>query len=341
VEVSRFTRQLAAMTSAGLPLVQCLDILKSQVASKNFSQIIQQVSGDIQVGSSLADALSKHPRVFDPLFCNMVAAGEASGNLDGVLNRVAEYKEKAEKIMRKIKGALTYPVIIIFIVIGLSAVMLTFVIPIFAKMFKDLGGTLPLPTQIVMGISDLLVHNLVYIIILLIGASFAFVAYYRTAGGRYNIDSLTLRVPIIGDLVRKTAVGRFSETLSTLLTSGVTILDAITITAKTAGNKVLEKGLLRVAEKITGGMTIADPLRETGVFPQMVIQMIAVGEKTGDLSGMLIKIAEFYTEEVDAAVESLTAVLEPIMIILVGGIVGGMLIAMYLPIFNMIGAVGD
>jgi type IV pilus assembly protein PilC len=311
------------------------------VASKNFSQIIQQVSGDIQVGSSLADALSKHSRVFDPLFCNMVAAGEASGNLDGVLNRVAEYKEKSERIVRKIKGALTYPIIIIFIVIGLSGIMLTFVIPIFAKMFKDLGGTLPLPTQIVMTLSDLLVHNLIYIIIFVIAASVAFVTYYRTPGGRYNIDFLTLKLPILGELVRKTAVGRFSETLSTLLTSGVTILDAITITAKTAGNKVLEKGLLRVAEKITGGMTIADPLRETGVFPQMVIQMIAVGEKTGDLSGMLIKIAEFYTEEVDAAVESLTAVLEPIMIILVGGIVGGMLIAMYLPIFNMIGAVGD
>jgi type IV pilus assembly protein PilC len=338
-EVSRFTRQLAAMTSAGLPLVQCLDILKSQVTSKMFSQKIQQIIGDIQVGSTLADALSKHSRIFDALFCNMVAAGEASGNLDGVLNRVAEYQEKSARIIRKIKGALTYPVIIIGIVIGLSAIMLTFVIPIFAKMFQDLGGTLPLPTQIVMGISNLVVHNIVYIIIFLIAGSVAFVAYYRTEAGRYNIDFLTLRVPIIGDLVRKTAVGRFSETLATLLTSGVTILDAISITAKTAGNKVLEKGLMRVAEKITGGMTIADPLRETGVFPSMVIQMIAVGEKTGDLSGMLVKIAEFYTEEVDAAVESLTSILEPIMIIIVGAVVGGMLIAMYLPIFNMIGSV--
>ena len=338
-EISRFTRQLAAMTSAGLPLVQCLDILKSQVQSKIFSQKIQQISGDIQVGSTLADALSKHSKIFDALYCNMVAAGEASGNLDGVLNRVAEYQEKSARLMRKIKGALTYPAIIMVIVIGLTTVMLTFVIPIFAAMFKDLGGTLPLPTQIVMDLSHLVTSKSPFIILFLVGASFAFVTYYRTEGGHYYIDSLILKLPIIGDLVRKTAVGRFSQTLATLLTSGVTILDAMSITAKTAGNKVLEKGLLRVTEKITGGMTIADPLRETGVFPPMVIQMIAVGEKTGDISSMLVKIAEFYNEEVDAAVESLTAVIEPIMIILVGIVVGGMLIAMYLPIFNMIGSV--
>jgi type IV pilus assembly protein PilC len=340
-EISRFTRQLAAMTSAGLPLVQCLDILKSQVQSKIFAQKIQQISGDIQVGSTLADALSKHSKIFDPLYCNMVAAGEASGNLDGVLNRVAEYQEKSARLMRKIKGALTYPAIIMVIVIGLTTVMLTFVIPIFAAMFKDLGGTLPLPTQFVMDLSNMVTSKSPFIILFLIAVAVAFVSYYRTEGGHYNVDFMILRLPIIGDLTRKTAVGRFSQTLATLLTSGVTILDAMSITAKTAGNKVLEKGLMRVLEKITGGMTIADPLRETGVFPPMVIQMIAVGEKTGDISAMLVKIAEFYNEEVDAAVESLTAIIEPIMIILVGIIVGGMLIAMYLPIFNMIGSVSS
>jgi type IV pilus assembly protein PilC len=338
-DVSRFTRQLAAMTSSGLPLVQCLDILVSQTENKMFSQKIQQISSDIQVGSTLADAMSKHSGVFNSLYCNMVAAGEASGNLDGVLNRIAEYQEKSAKTMRKIKGALTYPVIVLCIVVGLTAVMLTFVIPIFAGMFRDLGGTLPLPTQIVMSISDFLVHNIVYIILFLIAAAVSVFLYYRTESGHYNIDFALLRFPILGDLVRKTAVGRFSQTLATLLTSGVTILDALSITAKTAGNKVLEKGLMRVLEKISGGMTIAEPLKDTGVFPAMVTQMIAVGEKTGDLSGMLAKISEFYTEEVDAAVESLTAVIEPIMIIIVGIVVGGMLVAMYLPIFSMVGAI--
>jgi type IV pilus assembly protein PilC len=338
-DVSRFTRQLAAMTSAGLPLVQCLDILVTQTENKTFSQKIQQISSDIQVGSTLADALSKHSSIFNALFCNMVAAGEASGNLDGVLNRVAEYQEKSAKLIRKIKGALTYPVIVLCIVVGLTAVMLTFVIPIFAQMFKDLGGTLPLPTQIVMNISAFITSKIVFIILFLISASVSTVLYYKTEGGHYNVDYMLLRIPIIGELTRKTAVSRFSQTLATLLTSGVTILDALAITAKTAGNKVLEKGLLKVLEKISGGTSIADPLRETGVFPAMVTQMIAVGEKTGDLSGMLAKIAEFYTEEVDAAVESLTSILEPIMIIIVGAVVGGMLIAMYLPIFNMIGSV--
>ncbi|HUI93804.1 MAG TPA: type II secretion system F family protein [Chitinivibrionales bacterium] len=336
-EVSRFTRQLAAMTSAGLPLVQCLDILVGQIANKNFSQKVQQVSADIQVGSSLADALSKHSGVFNSLYCNMVAAGEASGNLDGVLNRIAEYLEKGDRLVRKIKSALTYPVIIIFIIFGLSAVMLTFVIPMFAQMFKDMGAVLPLPTRIVMGISDAITHNIVFIIPGIIIFIVSFTLYYRNPIGRYNIDFLLLRAPVIGELQRKTAVSRFSQTLATLLTSGVTILDAMSITAKTAGNKVLEKGLMRVFERISGGMTIADPLKDVGLFPPMVIQMIAVGEKTGDLSGMLTRISEFYTEEVDAAVESLTAIIEPIMIVIVGIVVGGMLIAMYLPIFSMIG----
>jgi type IV pilus assembly protein PilC len=338
-DVSRFTRQLAAMASAGLPLVQCLDILVSQTEKKTFATKIQQISSDIQVGSTLADALSKHPQIFNSLYCNMVAAGEASGNLDGVLNRIAEYQEKSEQLIRKIKNALTYPVMVGIIAIGITAVMLTFVIPTFAQMFMDLGGTLPLPTRIVMGISNFFRANLLYLIIIIAGLVVGYVLYYKTENGRFNIDLLKLKLPIFGELVRKSSISRFSQTLSTLLTSGVTILDALSITAKTAGNRVLEKGLIKVLEKITGGMTIAEPLKDTGVFPPMVIQMIAVGEKTGDLSGMLAKIAEFYTEEVDATVDALTSIIEPIMIVILGVVVGGMLIAMYLPIFNMMGAI--
>jgi type IV pilus assembly protein PilC len=338
-DVSRFTRQLAAMTSAGLPLVQCLDILVSQTDNKTFSQKIHQISSDIQVGSTLADALSKHPQVFNSLYCNMVSAGEASGNLDGVLNRIADYQEKSDKLRRKVQGALTYPAIVSIIAGGITAVMLTFVIPTFAQMFTDLGGTLPLPTRIVMAISNFFRIFLPYILVVAIGGGIALVAYYRTDTGRFNIDFIKLRLPIFGELERKSAVSRFSQTLATLLTSGVTILDALTITAKTAGNRVLEKGLIRTLEKISGGMTIAEPLKETGVFPPMVIQMIAVGEKTGDLSGMLAKIAEFYTEEVDATVDALTSIIEPILIVVMGIVVGGMLIAMYLPIFSMVGII--
>lgn len=337
--LSRFTRQLAAMTSSGLPLVQCLDILVSQTENKNFSQKIQQISSDIQVGSTLADALGKHPQIFNSLYCNMVSAGEASGNLDGVLNRVAEYQEKSEQLRRKIVGALTYPAIVGVMAIGLSSIMLIFVIPTFAKMFSDLGGKLPLPTQIVMDLSNLVRHGLPYIIIGVVGAGIGLTTYYRTANGRYNIDYLRLKIPIIGDLERKTAISRFSQTLSTLLTSGVTILEALRITARTAGNMVLEKGLERTVQRISGGLSIADPLRETGLFPPMVTQMIAVGEKTGDLAGMLGKISEFYGEEVDAAVAALTSIIEPIMIVMMGGLVGGMLVAMYLPIFDMMGAI--
>ncbi len=339
-EISRFTRQLAAMTSAGLPLVQCLDILVTQTENKSFSQKIQQISSDIQVGSTLADSMAKHPSVFNSLYCNMVSAGEASGNLDGVLNRVAEYQEKAEQLRRKITGAMTYPAIVTLVAVLVTGVMLTFIVPTFAQMFIDLGGELPLPTRIVMAISNFFRANLIYIFIGIVGAIVGYIAYDRTENGKYNIDNAKLHIPILGDLVRKSSVSRFSQTLSTLLTSGVTILDALSITAKTAGNKVLEKGLFRTLERISGGLSIAEPLKDTGVFPPMVIQMIAVGEKTGDLSGMLSKISEFYKEEVDAAVDALTSIIEPIMIVILGIVIGGILIAMYLPIFNMIGAIG-
>jgi type IV pilus assembly protein PilC len=339
-EISRFTRQLAAMTSAGLPLVQCLDILVSQTENKNFSQKIQQISSDIQVGSTLADAMSKHPQIFNALYCNMVAAGEASGNLDGVLNRVAEYQEKSEQLRRRIKGAMMYPMIVSIVAVLCTGVMLTFIVPTFANMFTDLGGTLPLPTRIIMALSDFLRHYLVLILIAIAGLITGYFLYDRTENGKYNIDAVKLNMPILGDLVRKGSISRFSQTFSTLLTSGVTILEALSITAKTAGNKVLEKGLLKTLERISGGQSIADPLKDTGVFPPMVIQMIAVGEKTGDLSGMLSKISDFYKEEVDAAVDALTSILEPIMILVLGVIIGGMVIAMYLPMFNLIGAMG-
>jgi type IV pilus assembly protein PilC len=334
-ELSRFTRQLAAMTSAGLPLVQCLDILASQTENPLLAKAVQQISGDIQVGSTLADSMGKHQKIFNSLFCNMVAAGEASGNLDGVLSRLAEYQEKAEQLRRKIKGAMAYPVIVGVIAVAVSIIMLAFIVPTFAKMFTDSGGALPLPTQICMNLSDFLRKYLFVIIGGMIGFVIALRQYNTTEKGKFNIDTIKLKLPIFGDLERKSAVSRFSQTLATLLTSGVTILEALSITAKTSGNKVIEKGLQRTLEKITGGLSIAEPLKDTGVFPPMVISMIAVGEKTGDLSEMLIKISEFYKEEVDAAVDALTAVIEPIMIVGLGGGIGGILISMYLPIFSM------
>jgi len=338
-DLSRFTRQFAAMTSAGLPLVQCLDILSAQTENQTLASSVKQISSDIQGGSTLADALQKHKKVFNSLYCNMVAAGEASGNLDGVLNRLADYQEKADALRRKIKGAMTYPVIVLIVAIGSTVAMLTFIVPTFAAMFTDMGGSLPMPTRIVMGISDFLRQYIIVILAIIGGCIFALTSYYKTEKGQYNIDAIKLKLPVYGDLERKSAIARFSQTLSTLLSSGVTILDALDITAKTAGNKVLEKGIFRTLEKISGGLNIADPLKETGVFPPMVIHMIAVGEKTGDLAEMLKKVAVFYDEEVNAAVEALTSIIEPIMIVVMGSAIGGILIAMYLPMFSMMSAV--
>jgi type IV pilus assembly protein PilC len=338
-DVSRFTRQFAAMTSAGLPLVNCLDILASQTENKKLSSSIKQVSGDIQGGSTLADALGKHPQVFNSLYSNMVAAGEASGNLDTVLSRLADYQEKSEALRRKIKGAMTYPLIVLIVAVLATIAMLTFVVPTFAQMFVDMGGSLPLPTKIVMDISSFLQRFFLLIIAALAGLVFLLSYYYKTENGRLRLDALKLKIPVFGDLERKSSISRFAQTLSTLLSSGVTIIDSLSITAKTAGNKVLEKGIIKTLERITGGLTIAEPLKETGVFPPMVIHMISVGEKTGDLAEMLKKIAEFYQEEVDAAIDALTSVIEPIMIIVMGVVIGGILIAMYLPMFDMIGTI--
>jgi type IV pilus assembly protein PilC len=338
-DISRFTRQFSAMTAAGLPLVQCLDILAVQTENKKLSAAVKQISGDIQGGSTLADALEKHPSIFNTLYCNMISAGEASGSLDTVLARLADYQEKAEALRRKIKGAMTYPAIVTIVAVFATGAMLTFVVPTFAQMFTDVGGSLPLPTQIVMNISDFLKKYLIFLLFIIAGAITALFYYYKTENGKLRIDGIKLKIPVWGDLERKSSVSRFAQTLSTLLTSGVTILDALNITAKTAGNKVLEKGIMRTLEKITGGMTIAEPLKETGVFPPMVIHMISVGEKTGDLAEMLKKISDFYKEEVDAAVDALTSIIEPVMIVLMGTIIGGILIAMYLPMFDMIGTI--
>ncbi|MBD3322759.1 MAG: type II secretion system F family protein [Chitinivibrionales bacterium] len=339
-DLSRFSRQFAAMASAGLPLVQCLDILAQQTENKTLAKTIQQISGDIQSGNTLADSLSKHPKIFNPLFCNMIAAGETSGNLDVILARLADYQEKAYALRRKIQGALNYPIILSVVAVLVVAIMLTFVVPTFAQMFESVGGELPLPTRIVMSLSGFLRNNIIFIIVAIIALIVGLMTYYKTEKGKYNLDWLKLNIPILGNLERKGAVSRFSQTLSTLLSSGVTILDALSITAKTAGNAVLEKGLFRTLEKITGGLTIAEPLKETGIFPPMVIHMISVGEKTGDLSGMLSKVSQFYQEEVDAAVDALTSMLEPIMIVVMGVIIGGILIAMYMPMFEMIGTIG-
>ncbi len=339
-DVSRFTRQFAAMASAGLPLVQCLDILANQTENKALAKIIQQVSMDIQGGSTLADSMGRHQKAFSTLYCNMVASGEASGNLDTVLNRLAEYQEKAEALKRKIKGAMTYPVIVLVVAVGATAAMLTFVVPTFAQMFVDMGGGLPTPTRIVMDISDFLQNYILLIVAAAIVFFIALSAYYKTENGRLYLDALKLRVPLLGDLERKSAVSRFTQTLSTLLTSGVSIIDALSITAKTSGNKVVEKGIQKTLDRITGGQTIAEPLKETGVFPPMVIHMISVGEKTGDLSEMLNKVSAFYEEEVDAAVDALTSIIEPVMIVIMGGVIGGILVAMYLPMFDMVGSIG-
>jgi len=334
-ELGRFTRQFSAMTSAGLPLVQCLDILSSQTENKILAKVIQQVSNEIQGGSTLADALKKHTRIFNDLYCNMVAAGEASGNLDVILKRLAEYQEKADSLRRKIKGAMTYPAIVGLVAVGTTVVMLLFVVPTFAQMFVDFGGTLPLPTRIVMFISNLFTTYFIHMFAVVIAATVALIYYYRTEPGRLVIDTIKLKTPVFGDLERKSSISRFSQTLSTLLNSGITIIDALGITAKTAGNKVLEKGLLKTVKRIAGGLTIAEPLKDTGVFPPMVIHMIAVGERTGDLAEMLSKISEFYSEEVDAAVDALTSIIEPILIVFMGAVIGGILVSMYLPMFSM------
>jgi type IV pilus assembly protein PilC len=335
-DLAVFTRQFSVMIGAGLPLVQCLDILGTQAEDKNFGEVILTTRADVEAGASLADAMKKHPKVFDALFTNMIAAGEAGGILDAILKRLATYIEKAVKLKGQVKSAMVYPVAVITIATLVVSAILWKVIPTFASLFAGLGADLPLPTRIVIGASNLLVRFMPFIVVGFVALGFGFKRYYGTPGGRMVIDRVTLKAPILGTVMRKIAVARFCRTLSTLLASGVSILEALDITARTAGNAVVEEAILTTRKSIERGETIAGPLRQTEVFPPMVVQMIGVGEATGALDTMLSKIADFYEEEVDVAVAGLLTLLEPLMIALLGGIVGGIVIAMYLPIFSLI-----
>src|SRR5688572_13981814 len=331
-----FTRQFSVMIDAGLPLVQCLEILGTQEEDKNFSQTILATRADVEAGASLADAMKKHPKAFDGLFTNMIAAGEAGGILDTILKRLATYIEKNVKLKSQVKSAMVYPVAVIVIAAVVVGVILWKVIPTFASLFAGLGADLPLPTRIVIALSNGLVRFMPFIIVGIVAGAFGFRAYYASAGGRKVIDAIVLKLPVLGILMRKIAVARFCRTLSTLLASGVSILEALDITARTSGNAVVEEAIFTTRKSIERGETIAQPLRDTAVFPPMVVQMIGVGEATGALDTMLSKIADFYEEEVDVAVAGLLTLLEPIMIALLGGVVGGIVIAMYMPIFSLI-----
>jgi len=334
------TRQFATMIDAGLPLVQCLDILYSQQDNRTFKRILKQIKDDVEGGSTFADALKKHPEVFDELFVNLVAAGEIGGILDVILNRLANYIEKAAKLKKKVKGAMVYPMVVMLIAVCVVAVILIFVIPVFQQMFADFGRALPAPTQFVVNLSNFLKSYIIYVVVLVALCIFAFRRFYRTERGRTLVDDLVLRAPVFGALIRKVAVAKFTRTLGTMISSGVPILDSLDIVAATAGNKTIETALRETRMSISEGRTIAEPLADSEVFPAMVVQMISVGEATGALDTMLTKIADFYDDEVDAAVEALTAMLEPFMMVFLGGTIGGLVVSMYLPIFQMAGAVG-
>ncbi len=335
-----FTRQLATMIDSGLPLAQSLHVLAQQSESRALRKVIEQVLHDVESGHTLADALRQHPRVFTDLFVNMVAAGETGGVLDTILNRLATFLEKADALKRKIKGASIYPAVILAVAAGAVAVLLIFVIPTFQEMFEGAGVPLPAPTRAVIFLSKTLQAWWHLVLGAMTAAAVLARRYHRTEGGRLTIDRLLLRVPILGTLQRKAAIARFTRTLGTLVSSGVPILDGLEITARTAGNRVLRDAIMQSRASIAGGDTISDPLRKSGVFPPMVVQMINVGEQTGGLDEMLAKIADFYDEEVNVAVAALLSSLEPIMIVFLGVVVGGMIVAMYLPIFDMINAVG-
>ena len=338
-DVVIFTRQFSTMINAGLPLVQSLNILAQQTENKALQTVTKAVVYDVEAGNTLADALDKHPKAFTKLYVNMVAAGEAGGILDTILMRLATFLEKNDALVRKVKGAMVYPAVIISVAVIAIAVLLIFVIPTFASMFASVNMELPLPTRVVMGASDFLIRFWYFIIGGAVLLVFAFRQYYNTADGRKQIDGALLRAPVLGDLLRKSAVSRFTRTLGTLISSGVSILDGLEITAKTAGNRVIHDAVMQSRQSIAGGETIAGPLQDSKVFPPMVISMISVGEQTGGLDEMLSKIADFYDAEVDVAVSALLSLMEPIMIVVLGVVVGGMVVAMYLPIFDMVNAV--
>jgi type IV pilus assembly protein PilC len=338
-DIILFCRQFSTMIDAGLPIIQCLDILYSQQENKTFKKMLKEIKDSVEGGSTLAEALKKYPDQFNNLFVNMVSAGEAGGILDTILKRLSNYLEKAAKLKSRVKGAMTYPIVTMVIAVVVVAVILVFVIPVFQEMFADFGSELPVFTQLVVSVSNFVKANIISIIIA--GALFFYAVkrFYRTEKGRAIIDRYVLKLPVFGLLLRKVAVAKFTRTMGTMLSSGVAILEALDIVARTAGNMTIEKAIYKVRTAIAEGRTMSDPLTESGVFPPMVCQMISVGESTGALDAMLEKIADFYEEQVDQAVENLTSLIEPFMLVFLGVTIGGLVVAMYLPIFKMAGAI--
>ncbi|MGA2079195.1 MAG: type II secretion system F family protein [Holophaga sp.] len=339
-DLAIFTRQFSVMIDAGLPLVQCLEILGAQQPDKGFQKIIAAVRTDVEQGATLQTALAKHPKAFNDLYVNMVGAGEAGGILDLILQRLSGYIEKAVKLTGKVKGAMTYPITIICIAVTVVGIIMVKVIPVFSQMYEGMGSALPVPTQVCIGISNVVIHYFPILLILIIVAVVGLRQYYKTVAGRLLFDTLFLKIPIIGDILRKVAVARFCRTLGTLTSSGVPILEGMEITARTAGNVVVQNAILKSREAVEQGRNIAGPLAETKVFPPMVVQMVGVGEATGALDAMLGKVADFYEEEVDNAVAGLTALMEPMIIAVLGGVIGFIVVAMYMPIFNLANVMG-
>jgi type IV pilus assembly protein PilC len=338
-EIVVFTRQFATMINAGLPLVQCLEILSSQQENPTFKKVLSQIKSDVESGNTFADALGKHPKVFDSLYVNLVAAGEIGGVLDTVLIRLAVYMEKAEALKAKVKSAMTYPIIVLCVAFGVVAVLMIFVIPTFKDMFEQFGSALPAPTQLVVDMSHFFRSYWLAMIGVIVAVILAFKWAANQEKGRYYIDSTMLKLPVFGPLIKKVAVAKFTRTLGTMISSGVPIMDGLEITSRTAGNVIIEKAIRAVRSAISEGQSMAEPLSQTGIFPGMVVQMISVGEATGAMDQMLSKIADFYDEEVDAAVETLTSSLEPMLMVFLGGIIGFVVVAMYLPIFQMASSV--
>jgi len=338
-DIILFARQFSTMIDAGLPIIQCLEILYTQQGNKTFKRMIKEIKEQVEGGATLAEALKRFPKHFDSLFVNMIAAGEAGGILDAILRRLAAYMEKAAKLKAQVKGAMTYPIVTLIIAVLVLGVILVFVIPVFEEMFADFGGELPVPTKIVVAASEMVKSKIIYLIVGLFIFGFAARKFYATEKGQDIFDDFVLKLPVFGQLLRKVAVAKFTRTMGTMLASGVAILEALDIVAKTAGNRTVEKAIYDVRSGIAEGRTMADPLQESGVFPAMVCQMISVGESTGALDAMLEKIADFYDEEVDQAVENLTALIEPFMLVFLGTTIGGLVVAMYLPIFKMAGAI--
>ncbi|MCG8550491.1 MAG: type II secretion system F family protein [Desulfobacterales bacterium] len=339
-DVIVFARQFSTMIDAGLPLLQCLELLYSQQENPTFKKQLKHIKESVESGETFADALKKYPKTFNELFINMISAGEAGGILDVILQRLSAYAEKMAKLKKQVKGAMTYPAITMAVAVIVVGVILVFVIPVFEKMFASMGSALPAPTQMVVTLSNFVVGNILWMILGLIGAIFLFRQTYKSKKGRIFLDDMFLRLPVIGILIRKVAVAKFTRTTSTMISSGVSILEALDIVGKTAGNKIIEFAISDVKTGIAEGRSMADPLLESGVFPAMVCSMIAVGESTGALDVMMTKIADFYDDEVDQAVKNLTDMIEPFMLVFLGVVVGGLVIAMYLPIFSMAGAVG-